>query len=529
MPIISISLPSDGTSADVADYNDPLIAILAVVNGLLDDDNIASLSGTKILPGTLSISSLTADALKNWTTGVLPAPNTVTYNGQRSYDLVFNSTDLTDEVSEGMRVRATRSTPAPTQVTSLSGTKYWSKATPNKFSWTDDFVIDVSVKPSSHVLGTIVSCYNGTSGWALRMGGDGVVALVAYNAGAANYSQVNSYGLLPLNKTTRITLQLDMSAFTVSATTSYVMFNGENVSASVSRGGTFPTALIQAGNLNVGAENGGTNPFQGEISQLAIFNTKVTQATARSYHSQGYSGAESTLASAYSFNGVATDLNTTTPNDLSAQNSAGYATGGGFGNNGVSTTLEYGIITKKAFSTNTTLTVQVPDGCAIPTSGTVSAFAYSSDDNPYGFVRDPARWNVESVYSIALTSGSIASTATTAPIVGGQIAYPIGPWEIGFSGFVSSLHGGVTFLTAIVALSTSTSSVTNGKLSGLSPFTSSSSTESGGSVLILDNVNITSPTTYYLVANPINNNTTVQMGRSAGLPQSRILGKFLYV
>ena len=35
MPIINVNLPSDGTGADVADYNGPINAIPAVVNGHL--------------------------------------------------------------------------------------------------------------------------------------------------------------------------------------------------------------------------------------------------------------------------------------------------------------------------------------------------------------------------------------------------------------------------------------------------------------------------------------------------------------
>lgn len=39
---ISVSLPSDGTSADVSDYNTPLTTIVNAINGGLDNANIAS-------------------------------------------------------------------------------------------------------------------------------------------------------------------------------------------------------------------------------------------------------------------------------------------------------------------------------------------------------------------------------------------------------------------------------------------------------------------------------------------------------
>ena len=59
-------------------------------------------------------------------------PDTITYNGNRSYDLVFNSNDLTDTLSNGMKLKLTRTVSAPTQCTNLesSSSQYWSKTSP---------------------------------------------------------------------------------------------------------------------------------------------------------------------------------------------------------------------------------------------------------------------------------------------------------------------------------------------------------------------------------------------------------------
>lgn len=40
MPIVNVTLPSDGTGADVGDYNPAILAILAVLNGHIASDNI---------------------------------------------------------------------------------------------------------------------------------------------------------------------------------------------------------------------------------------------------------------------------------------------------------------------------------------------------------------------------------------------------------------------------------------------------------------------------------------------------------
>jgi len=360
-------------------------------------------------------------------------PDTITANGNKSYDLVFNGTDLTDTITEGMRVRSARTVAAPIQCTSLNGTtQYYSKTSPNKMTFTDDFVVSAWVKLSSYTTGTIASRYNGISGWNLRVNSSGQVVLLGYNAGAVNYSYVLSYQSVPLNKWVHITAQLDMSAFTATPTTSYIMIDGVDVPASVARGGTNPTALVQAGNLEVGSTSGGFYPFPGKITQLAIYSAKVTQATILASMNQGLIGTETNLASAYSFNNSITDLNTTTPNDLTANGSA-VATNADspFGNSGVSTTIDYGIVMAKSFSTNTTLTVQVPEGCTIPTTGGVSSVDYSIQAVPYGFPRDKGRWSLYCKIRSALTN---TSSATYVAFSGNAISLtvPSGSWKIAF-------------------------------------------------------------------------------------------------
>ena len=360
-------------------------------------------------------------------------PNTVTANGNNSFDLVFNSNDLTDTLTNGMRIRATRTVAAPNTSFSLDGTNdYYVKTSPNKLTFTDDFVCSAWVYLTSYPAAgsTIMSRYNGTSGWSLRLTTAGQVRLVGYNAGAANYRLVDSYQSVPLNKWTHITAQLDMSAYTATTTTCYVMFNGVDVPASLSQGGTNPTALVQAGNLEIGSENGGTVPFPGYIDQVAVYNAKVTQATILASINRALTGSETSLASAYS-NGSVNDLNTTTPNNLTATNGATTVANSPFGNRGVSTTLEYGIVMANTFSTNTTVTVQVPEGCQLPTTGGISSVDYSTQNVPYGFPRDKGRWSLYCKIRSALTN---TSSATYVAFSGNAISLtvPSGSWKIAF-------------------------------------------------------------------------------------------------
>lgn len=388
MGLISLTLPNDGETIDAADVNSPLNTIATAINGNLDNANIktaAAIDGSKIADNSIPNTKM-INAPLGWT-AFANTPNTVTYNGNRNYDLVFNSTDLTSSLSPGMKLQLTRTVAAPDQCADLESgsSQYFSKTSPAGMTFTDDFVVSAWIKLESYTLGYIASRYNGTSGWALRQDASGQITLVGYNAGAANFRYVTSYASIPLNKWVHVTAQLDMSAHTATTTTSYVMFDGVDVAAFVGQGGTNPTALIQAGNLEIGSTNGGTGPFDGKLAQVAIFNAKVTQANMRTYMSQGLSGSETSLISAYSFDNAITDLNTTNANNLTANGgAAATATDSPFANAVAAGLLEYAEINSVAFSTNTTVNVRVPDTCMIPTSGGVSAVSYSTQSNPYG-------------------------------------------------------------------------------------------------------------------------------------------------
>jgi hypothetical protein len=366
-------------------------------------------------------------------------PNTVTYNGNRSYSLVFNSVDISGTLSAGTRLRTTRNTAAPNQCTSLNGTtQYYSKSSPSGMTFTDDFTVSAWVKLTSYgsTQQAIASRYNGTSGWRFDISSTGQVELVGFNAGAANFSLVTSYASIPLNKWVHVSAQLDMSSFTYSSTTSYVMIDGVEVSGTVSRGGTNPTALVQAGNLEIGSSNGGTTFFPGKIAQVAIYSAKVTEATVRGTASQTLAGTETSLISAYSFNNTINDLNTTNANNLTANGSA-VATNADspFGlqaSGSISTTLDYAIVQQVTFSTNTTVVVQVSEGCTIPTSGTVSSVSYAGSGQPYGMPAQRNKWVLETIYRIDIMGTE--TVAGTWVALTANLTLPIGVWRYGMRG-----------------------------------------------------------------------------------------------
>lgn len=421
-------------------------------------------AGTRVIMAPIadwfnSMRNLFTTTPAGWTSAGY-TPNTVTCNGNRSYDLVFNSVNLTGVISPGMRLRTTRTVAAPTQSTSLNGTtQYYSKSSPAGMTFTDDFTVSAWVKPSSYPSSdtVIMSRSDGSNGWILAITSSGQIYLSGYNAGAGNYSRVTSYQSLPLNKWTHIALELDMSAFTATSTTSYIMFDGIDVPSAVARAGTNPTALVQAGTFEVGAFNGANGFFAGKIAQAAVFSAKVTQATMRGYMSQGLAGTETSLISAYSFDNSITDKNTTNANNLTANGSA-VATNadspfGAQADGTISSTLDYAIVQKTAYSTNTTVTVQVPEGGTIPTSGGVSAVVYSSNKAPYGMPTQRAKWILETWYRSSITSTPFG--ATNSWLLGpatSSLAVPIGSWRVGYVGEFHHASNSAGTQSAFIAL-----------------------------------------------------------------------------
>lgn len=452
MATISLSLPSDGQTIDAADVNTPFNTVAAAINGNLDNDNIASganISGTKLLAASTPLSVLDATSRGGWIAGVLAAPNTVTALGNRSYNLVFNSTDYTDELSVGQRLRMTRTVAAPTQCTDLESgsSQYYSKSSPAGMTFTDDFVCSAWIKQESYADTAIISRFDGNSGWIFKITTTGQVSLIGLNGGVANQSSVTSYQSIPLGKWVHVAAQLDMSAFTATTTTSYVMIDGVDVPASVARGGTNPTALVQAGSLNVGAQ-GGSALYDGKLAQVAVYNAKVTQATILASIDRTLTGSETSLISAYSFNNSINDLNANA-NNLTANGGAlATATDTPFTQTetGITAgTLNFGIITAKTFSTNTTLTVQVPEGDTIPTTGGVSAISYSTQSVPYGFPINRGKWRVECLIKVTetITIGAI----NTWTVALNKLTVPIGSWARGYQATIrlgSSVSGNRT-------------------------------------------------------------------------------------
>ena len=409
----------------------------SLIDGLLTSFNPDGTLKTAAVQEALNISG----AIPPDYTPLANAPSSVTHLGQRSYEVVFTGVDYTDRVSPGSRFRTTRTVAAPTQSASLNGTtQYFNDTTIGGMTFTDDFVAGAWIKLNSYgITGDIISRYNGTSGWRMTIDATGRVVVIGYNAGVANSSELRSYQSIPVNKWVHVSAQLDMSSFTNTSTTSYIMIDGVDVVALPTRAGTNPTSLLQAGNIEIGSNNGGLNPFNGKIAQAFIASAKITQANVRTLMSQSITPAQiaaHSIISAWTLSGATglTDINTTNANNLTAQNSATTTNADSpFGTQAsglISATIDYAIVHTATFSTDTTFVVQVPEGCTIPTSGGVSSVDYSGMKAPYGFPADIDKWRVTSVNTQDSTFGIGSAGSFYLAFGGDTLTVPVGKWKI---------------------------------------------------------------------------------------------------
>ena len=480
------------TGATIIDY-DSATHHNAQSKGILQ---FANQDGTLVTSAVRAALNLTDESTAGWEVGTIPAPDTVTNNGNRSYDLVFNSTDYTGIVSEGMRVRTTRTVAAPDQCADFekSSSQYASVSSPSGITFTDDFTVEAWVKLESYdSTQAIVSRYDGATGWLfdinstgqMRIYGDGTDARYMY-----------SYQQLPLNRWVHVAATLNMSA---NSATMYI--NGVSIDVDSSTG--VGTSITQAGDLQVGAWNG-TNFFDGKISDVRVWGDIRNEAEIRANMSQ-YPSDTTGLVAHFKLDGDWTD-SSSNGNDLTASGGPTFASDAPHGNSGVSTTLDYGIITAKSFSTNTTLTVQVPEGCTIPTSGGITAFAYSLVDTPFGFPKGRDKWTLE--YGDAIAQAITVSTSYQPTI--SKAVVPVGAWNVAYTAYGQLQVTGTSARLGTVTLSsdgtTETDSDFNMTFIGDNPVSGTST--KGSMVANNKNLSIDTATTYTILTK-INNATGV--------------------
>lgn len=500
-PAGSPSVPSVGQIQTAIGAANPYAIIAEVLVGA----GVTTITNANITDRrTLLQSNLTPVDSGGWTS-LAVVPTTISPLGKRSFTVTIPGIDYTSKLAERIKLKFKRAVTAPYRAASLNGSsQYFSKASPAGTTFLDDWAGGAWVYLTSYQAATIISRFNGSSGWAIAIDSNGRPQLIGYNASGSNFSEVKALESIPLNKWVHIAGQLDMSAFTATTTTSYLMIDGQDVPAVVARGGTNPTALVQAGDLQVGALNG-ANFFPGKIAQPYYSSAKITQANQRTLMGQGITSSlitTNSIVSAFSLDNTGSDLNTTNANNLSAVSSAGYTAdspfAGGARSYDTAGTTDFAVITSKpVFSTDTTFTVQVPEGHVLPTSGGFSEFYYSRDASPFGMPIEKSRYKVESILRILGNQGSPTDNVWYNP-GSHRLNVPLGSWNVGWKTAIGADRGAATSTKAQASLSTSSSAETRRELTV--------SIEANSVALIETNMaadldlELSTSTLYYLIA-----------------------------
>ena len=440
---------SDNTTADVADINEPFAAIAAILNGGIELDNIS--------PGSMDSSIFDANTRGGWNPlSVQPTVSSGYNKGNREFDLTFPSTDLTSVLSPGMRLKLTRVTAPPTQLANFqsAASHYASKSSPSGISFTDDFTIEgwinLSSYPAAGQTGTVLSRWNGTSGWVLRVNADGTLELFGTNAGAGNFSTTKSIASLPIGRRVHFAIGLDMSTFTAAG--SPVWFDGVLQDSVVSRGGTNPTSLVQAGDLQLGAANGASSFLNGKLQDVRLWSAIRNTTQIRDNMCQQIVGNETNLVGYWKLAGNFNDSHANA-NNLTAQNGVTATT-----SDSAMNTVEYAIVTKVAFSTNTTVTVFTGTDYMIPNM-TLSAAAYSHFRAPSGFPASRNKWYVEAIYLAGATQAAPVQN-TWYNLASERLSVPLGSWLLQYRTDVYGNRGAAGSVNVDTALSDSSSTPT---------------------------------------------------------------------
>ena len=398
---------------------------------------VSHLSGAAVIMAPVaamfeSLTDLFTTTPQGWTNQT-PAISAVVANGNRSYTLTHASS-IASVVSPGMRRRFTRTVAANTYMGGAfnGSSHYFTKTTPSGTlgTVTNNFTIEAYVQPTSYASGAICARADATPNnqFYLSMEATGQIRVAVANGGAANVRYLDTYQSIPLNKKTHI-------AVSWTSGTVVMYFDGVSVPVNAAvTGGTAPTTAGTGGDFSIGRRGGYAGQyFPGYISNVAVFDAVLSATTIKNHSTIKLLGSETNCIGAWALDNAATDQSSA-GNNLTATGGVGYTNISPFGNNGVSSTLEYGL-TMSVSSDGLTEVVQCPEGCALPTTGGITASAYSSMANPYGWVSDKGRW-------VVATVGNTSEAVTISGINGWygsnhKITVPIGTWELSYSGVVA--------------------------------------------------------------------------------------------
>lgn len=437
------------------------------------------------------------------------------YNkGNKEY-VIDTSADQSAILSPGMRFKIGRGTTPPTQCADFesSSSQYANRASGSVSGiiFTDDWTTEANIELESLPVATafaIVCRGTTTNGFFMDVGLAGQLRIYGYNGGV--YEGYETYQSIPLGRPVHVAATLDLSG---NASTMYI--DGVAVATKVISGGGALSAITQTGDLYIG-RSGGTDYFDGLISDVRVWNTIRTATQIRDNMHQQLVGSESGLVAYFKLNGNFND-STSNANNLTAQNGAVATATNPFMNS-----TEYGIIHKV---TTSQITVFTGTDYVIP-NGTLSNPFYSTQHVPYGFPADKDKWITEAVYFNSATT--TASVSTLQHVAGGpRLDIGTGDWQVDMEVCAGGSRAAAGVLHVEGGLSSSTSAYSDpGQFKYGIYFTNT--TAIIHTVNRSGRVSNTTPTTYYcIIRNPDGALTNIEHRSDVG--GSRLVARSAYI
>lgn len=174
MGIISLSLPSDGTTADASDVNTPFTTIANAINGNLDNANIAS--GAAISGSKLADNSIDLEAKSSVDTGWREVTDSWVY---ASATTITVPTDATTKYSVGDKIRLTQTTVKYFYVTAVAATTLTISGGTD-YTLVNAAITEVSYSKAQSPLG-FPKEFNWTPSWTNLTVGDGTLNYAAFS------------------------------------------------------------------------------------------------------------------------------------------------------------------------------------------------------------------------------------------------------------------------------------------------------------------------------------------------------------
>lgn len=384
----------------------------------------------------------------------------VATHGNRSFDLSITG-DKRNILSPGMRFKVNRSVAAPTQSADLekASGQYATNAAPVGLTFTDDFTCEAWVKQEENATGVIIQRLN-TTGFQFYINGLGKIVLGAIGSAA---KVIESTVSVPVGEWVHVAAFMNMSA-----TAGQTYINGIPVATTFTSNGA-ATAITQAGDLRIGANQTGGAPFDGQIAEARVWSTIRTETELRDNMYKQLAGSETGLVAYFKLNGNFND-STANANHLTPVNGA-IAT---FSDNPFKNT-EYAIITDVSYSgTDTIFTVFTAGEHGIPNTA-LNAPHYSTQRAPHGFPTDANRWVIYTRLD-SNTNSAVSGYGTVISLSNISIMLPQGRWRLGYDVIVGQQNSTAGIQAWRTSLSTSkTAFIDNNLTKGTIERTSSAS------------------------------------------------------